>query len=163
MSPAAATGATKYRHELEADEPPVEMPGSMYPLDPDSIELIELEGDTAYAGKGYNSMAPPPLNEVYKPPIDNGHHGKPLHRLSPRAGRFQEVVSPESARLGHFRASPVSDVSSTHLIHSPPQPYRRLDGHDIDEPIFDEHRGSDSSYTLFSWPTQESPQRRDYG
>ncbi|KAF2812951.1 uncharacterized protein BDZ99DRAFT_460279 [Mytilinidion resinicola] len=162
-NPGAATSATKYPHELVVEEPPIEMPESTSPRDPDAIELVELEGDVSYQGKGDRRALPPHINEVYNPISDTEQPHLPLHRLSPRARRFEEVVSPDTVSLGQRRASPASDLSSSRPIISPPQTYRRLDDDDVEEPVFDSRSGSDSSYTLFRWPTERSPERRGHG
>ena len=137
-----------------------EMTGSSNPVEADTIELVELEGDY-YPAKCKGKTDPVP--EVYEPPITiTTFQDLPAHQPMPVSRRrFEEYfVSLESQSPVPFRRSPVSDIS-TQPIYSPAPVYQRLDDNIEDEPIFNNREGSDQSYRLFRWPSvHRDPERR---
>lgn len=127
-----------------------EMIGSSNPVEADTIELVELEGDYCPAKcKGKTDPVPVDLP---------AHQPMPVSRR-----RFEEyLVSLESQSPVPFRRSPVSDIS-TQPIYSPASVYQRLDDNNEDEPTFNNREGSDQSYRLFRWPSvQRDPERRTH-
>ena len=137
-----------------------EMASSSNPVEADTIELVELEGNY-YPAKYKGKIDPVP--EPYEPPIAiTTFQDLPAHQsmpVSPR--RFEEhVVSLESRSPVSFRRSPTSDIS-TRPIYSPAPVYQRLNDNIEDEPISNNREGSDQSYRLFRWPSvQRDPERR---